>query len=722
MEYRGKLEKVNLIGWWITGGLIGKLDEGEKIVCNLADAFLLESSWNGDSAFVQMREELVVERCSKISSIVTHEVPGGHRWFQRLTCLPKLKKLSLHYMPKLVSISSGVRIAPTLEWMSFYNCPSLQTLSDMEDIDLMTQLAEIGIQRLAPKQERKPSQQSGSDGSVKAPAVEEGTTLEEKQLYEPAPLSPFSIEEGGSIKAPAVDTGTASKEKQLSEPASLPFPTEGSDSMKAPAVEGRTTSEEKQLYEAVPFPFHREGGDSIKAPAEEAGTTLKETQLSKRVPSQRRKKLVLKMESLNDKIKNKAMKIVSRFPGVSSKYISPDGNDQNSTSKVSLASVPPTPRSEGDILQSPNLKNFTLAELKMATRNFRADGLLGEGALGRVFKGWIDEHSFAAGEPGTGVVIAVKCLKLKSLLGPKEWFAEINCLGQLYHPHIVKLIGFCSEDEHRLLVYEYMPRGSLGNHLFRREPLSGHIRLKVALGAAKRLAFLHSAEKQVIHRNFKTSNILLDSNYNAKVSGFGLARYGPTGDESHVSTRVMGTCGYIAPEYIATGRLTAKCDVYGFGVVLLEILSGQRAVDGNQPPGKQNLVVWAKPYLGNKRKIYRIMDNGLEGQYSLEGAHKAASLALQCLSTISQFRPRMTEVVAALEQLQDCEEPESTSSNSSDGAKHRRQSADDVRNEKHAAAAAAASFPQSTVDARRKKSVRTVGTHVLNPHSTPTTT
>ena len=130
---------------------------------------------------------------------------------------------------------------------------------------------------------------TGSDGSVKAPAVEIGTTSEEKQLYEPAPLSPFSIEEGGSIKAPTVDTGTTSKEKQLYEPASLPFPTEGNDSMKAPVVEGGTTSEEKQLYEPVPLPFPWEGGDFIKAPAVEAGTTLKETQLTEHAPSQRRK-------------------------------------------------------------------------------------------------------------------------------------------------------------------------------------------------------------------------------------------------------------------------------------------------------------------------------------------------------------------------------------------------------------------------------------------------
>ncbi|KAL6328862.1 hypothetical protein AAG906_003879 [Vitis piasezkii] len=222
-----------------------------------------------------------------------------------------------------------------------------------------------------------------------------------------------------------------------------------------------------------------------------------------------------------------------------------------------------------------------------------------------------------------------------------------------------------------------MPQGSLENHIYMRgsynEPLSWHLRLKVVLGAAKGLAFLHSAETQVIYRDFSTSNILLDSNYNAKLSDFGLARHGPTGDESHVSSMVMGTYGYAAPEYIATGRLTAKSDVYSFGVVLLETLSGRRAVDKGRPLAEQNLVEWAKPYLATKSRIFRVMDKRLEGQYSLEGAHKAASLALRCLSTEPKFRPRMTEVVAALEQLQDCEERETTSSNSSGGAKHRRQ-------------------------------------------------
>ncbi|KAH7430794.1 hypothetical protein KP509_08G014900 [Ceratopteris richardii] len=199
-----------------------------------------------------------------------------------------------------------------------------------------------------------------------------------------------------------------------------------------------------------------------------------------------------------------------------------------------------------------------------------------------------------------------------------------------------------------------MQRGSLENHLFRRghnEALSWPIRMKIALGAASGLAFLHEADKPIIYRDFKTSNILLDMHYNAKLSDFGLAKDGPTGDNTHVSTRVMGTYGYAAPEYISTGHLTAKSDVYSFGVVLLEILTGRRAVDKSKPIMEQNLVEWAVPYLNDKRKVFRLVDPRLEGQYSLKGAQRTASLALSCLNPEAKMRPLMKDIVAMLEPL-----------------------------------------------------------------------
>ncbi|XP_060185744.1 receptor-like cytoplasmic kinase 176 [Lycium barbarum] len=336
-----------------------------------------------------------------------------------------------------------------------------------------------------------------------------------------------------------------------------------------------------------------------------------------------------------------------------------DGTELSSR-RLSYSSAPLTPRSQSEILESSNLKSFSFNELRVATRNFRPDSVLGEGGFGCVFKGWIDEHTFKAARPGTGLVIAVKRLNQEGFQGHKEWLAEITYLGQLSHPNLVKLIGYCLEDEHRLLVYEFMARGSLENHLFRRstyfQPLSWNLRMKVALEAAKGLAYLHSPEAKVIYRDFKSSNILLDANYNAKLSDFGLAKDGPIDGQSHVSTRVMGTYGYAAPEYMATGHLTARSDIYSFGVVLLEMLTGRRVVDKNRPHGEHNLIEWAKPFLASKRKVLRVMDHRIEGQYPVEGALKAALLAVKCLALEPKFRPKIPEVVKALEQLQNLNE------------------------------------------------------------------
>ncbi|XP_015883545.3 probable serine/threonine-protein kinase PBL3 isoform X6 [Ziziphus jujuba] len=296
-----------------------------------------------------------------------------------------------------------------------------------------------------------------------------------------------------------------------------------------------------------------------------------------------------------------------------------------------------------------NAHASTLSSLTIPSNNesFTFDNLIGEGGFGYVYKGRIDEHTLIALRPG---VVAVKKLKPEGFQGHKEWLSELNYLGQLHHPNLVKLIGYCLEGENRLLVYEYMSKGSLEKHLFKKGArlLSWAIRIRVAIDAARGLSFLHNSEQQVIYRDFKASNILLDSEFNAKLSDFGYAKEGPTGDNTHVSTRVMGTKGYAAPEYIATGRLTAKCDVYSFGVVLLELLSGRRAVDKTKVGVEQNLVDWAKPYLGDRRKVFRIMDTKLEGQYPQKGAFMVAILALQCISEV-KLRPDMSAVLHGLE-------------------------------------------------------------------------
>ncbi|KAJ3671113.1 hypothetical protein LUZ60_008539 [Juncus effusus] len=306
-----------------------------------------------------------------------------------------------------------------------------------------------------------------------------------------------------------------------------------------------------------------------------------------------------------------------------------------------------------DLKPASQLRKFNFQDLKSATRNFRPESLLGEGGFGCVFKGWIEENGTAPVKPGTGLTVAVKTLNHDGLQGHKEWVAEVNFLGDLQHPNLVKLIGYCIEDDQRLLVYEFMPRGSLENHLFRRSlPLPWSVRMKIALGAAKGLAFLHEeAERPVIYRDFKTSNILLDTDYNAKLSDFGLAKDGPEGDKTHVSTRVMGTYGYAAPEYVMTGHLTSKSDVYSFGVVLLEMMTGRRSMDKNRPNGEHNLVEWARPHLGERRRFYRLIDPRLEGNFSIKGAQKAAQLAHACLSRDPKSRPLMSQVVEVLKPL-----------------------------------------------------------------------
>ncbi|KAJ6362347.1 hypothetical protein OIU78_002703 [Salix suchowensis] len=273
-------------------------------------------------------------------------------------------------------------------------------------------------------------------------------------------------------------------------------------------------------------------------------------------------------------------------------------------------------------LAGSNIHIFTLPELKVITQNFASSNFLGEGGFGPVHKGFIDDKL----RPGLKAQpVAVKFLDLDGSQGHREWLAEVIFLGQLRHPHLVKLIGYCCEEEHRVLVYEYMPRGSLENQLFRRYSVSlpWSARTKIALGAAKGLAFLHESEKPVIYRDFKASNILLDSDYTPKLSDFGLAKDGPEGSDTHVSTRVMGTQGYAAPEYIMT---------------------------------EQNLVEWARPLLNDPRKLSRIMDPRLEGQYSETGAQKAAALAYQCLSHRPKHRPSMSIVVSILDPLKDFED------------------------------------------------------------------
>ncbi|CAM8879128.1 unnamed protein product [Rhodiola kirilowii] len=245
---------------------------------------------------------------------------------------------------------------------------------------------------------------------------------------------------------------------------------------------------------------------------------------------------------------------------------------------------------------------------------------------------------------------------LFSAQGHKEWINEVNLLGVVKHPNLVKLVGYCAEDDERgiqrLLVYELMENKSLEDHLLARglSPLSWIVRLRIVRDAARGLAYLHEEmEFQLIFRDFKTSNILLDEHFNARLSDFGLARQGPAEGNNHVSTSVVGTIGYTAPEYVQTGRLTTKSDVWSFGVVLYELITGRRAVERNLPRGEQKLLEWVRPYISDSKKFHLIIDPRLEQleQYT-ESAQKLSSLANKCLMKNPKSRPKMSEVVEAL--------------------------------------------------------------------------
>ncbi|KAL4200298.1 hypothetical protein AMTRI_Chr03g149010 [Amborella trichopoda] len=322
--------------------------------------------------------------------------------------------------------------------------------------------------------------------------------------------------------------------------------------------------------------------------------------------------------------------------------------------------LPSDPKEIEDLCRNSAAKHlimFTYNELKTITGNFRLENVLGEGGFGSVYKGSIPRNIREGLEP---LQVAVKVHDgLNSNQGHREWLAEVIFLGQLSHPNLVKLIGYCCEDNHRVLVYEYMAGGSVESNLFSKIllPLPWNVRMKIALGAARGLAFLHEAEKPVIYRDFKTSNILLDQEYNAKLSDFGLAKDGPVGDQSHVSTRVMGTYGYAAPEYMKTGHLTTMSDVYSFGVVLLELLTGRWSLDKTRPSKEHNLAEWARHFLTEKRKLLNIVDPRLEGLYPVKGVHKAAMLAYHCLNHNPKARPLMRDVVDTLEPLQVSDRP-----------------------------------------------------------------
>ncbi|XP_058753288.1 receptor-like serine/threonine-protein kinase ALE2 isoform X5 [Vicia villosa] len=306
-------------------------------------------------------------------------------------------------------------------------------------------------------------------------------------------------------------------------------------------------------------------------------------------------------------------------------------------------------------------KTFSMNEIEKATDNFHPSRILGEGGFGLVYRCDLED----------GSKVAVKVLKREDHHGDREFLSEVEMLSRLHHRNLVKLIGICTELTSRCLVYELIPNGSVESHLHgvdrEKSPLDWSTRIKIALGAARGLAYLHEdSSPHVIHRDFKSSNILLENDFTPKVSDFGLARTAADEDNRHISTRVMGTFGYVAPEYAMTGHLLVKSDVYSYGVVLLELLTGRKPVDFSQPPGQENLVAWARPLLTSREGLEAIIDPSLGTNVPFDSVAKVAAIASMCVQPEVSDRPFMGEVVQALKLVcNECDEAKETGSTSS---------------------------------------------------------
>ncbi|ESQ37187.1 hypothetical protein EUTSA_v10002411mg [Eutrema salsugineum] len=287
---------------------------------------------------------------------------------------------------------------------------------------------------------------------------------------------------------------------------------------------------------------------------------------------------------------------------------------------------------------------FTYEELSRATNGFSESNWLGQGGFGYVYRGILRN----------GKEIAVKKLKAGSAQGEREFQAEVGIISRVHHRHLVALVGYCIADAQRLLVYEFVPNNNLEFHLHGkgRPPMEWSSRLKIALGSAKGLSYLHeNCNPKIIHRDIKAANILIDFKFEAKVADFGLAKIA-LDTNTHVSTRVMGTFGYLAPEYAATGKLTEKSDVFSFGVVLLELITGRRPFDANNAYADNSLVDWARPLLMQaleESNFEGLVDTKLNNEYDREEMARMVACAAACVRHTARRRPRMDQVARVLE-------------------------------------------------------------------------
>ncbi|KAG7631757.1 Serine-threonine/tyrosine-protein kinase catalytic domain [Arabidopsis suecica] len=320
-----------------------------------------------------------------------------------------------------------------------------------------------------------------------------------------------------------------------------------------------------------------------------------------------------------------------------------NGNSSDFSSNYSGPHGPSLPPPHPSVALGFNKSTFTYDELAAATQGFSQSRLLGQGGFGYVHKGILPN----------GKEIAVKSLKAGSGQGEREFQAEVDIISRVHHRFLVSLVGYCIAGGQRMLVYEFLPNDTLEFHLHGKsgKVLDWPTRLKIALGSAKGLAYLHEdCHPRIIHRDIKASNILLDESFEAKVADFGLAKLSQD-NVTHVSTRIMGTFGYLAPEYASSGKLTDRSDVFSFGVMLLELVTGRRPVDLTGEM-EDSLVDWARPICLNAAQdgdYSELVDPRLENQYEPHEMAQMVACAAAAVRHSARRRPKMSQIVRALE-------------------------------------------------------------------------
>ncbi|PRQ37866.1 putative non-specific protein-tyrosine kinase RLK-Pelle-RLCK-VIII family [Rosa chinensis] len=327
---------------------------------------------------------------------------------------------------------------------------------------------------------------------------------------------------------------------------------------------------------------------------------------------------------------------------------SPRSYDGNNKGTKVTAPLKPDVQKAAPPIEVPPL---SLEELKEKTDNFGSKSLIGEGSYGRVYYASMDD----------GKAVAVKKLDVASEPESNvEFLTQVSMVSRLKHDNLVELLGYCVEGSLRVLAYEFATMGSLHDILHGRKGVQGAQpgptldwmqRVRIAVDAARGLEYLHEkVQPPIIHRDIRSSNVLLFEDFKAKIADFNLSNQAPDMAARLHSTRVLGTFGYHAPEYAMTGQLTQKSDVYSFGVVLLELLTGRKPVDHTMPRGQQSLVTWATPRL-SEDKVKQCVDPKLKGEYPPKGVAKLAAVAALCVQYEAEFRPNMSIVVKALQPL-----------------------------------------------------------------------